>query len=140
MIKPNRIIVIIGIVIILMFLFCIKALVEKNYDINSAEDLFSNEFEQLPDAIVIYGFDEKEYEIDSEEDIEKIVTTLKRYTYTELSDDETIEGFYMLEFKYNNESKSIGVNDAYVSYEGKQYKVVDGDLKQVVDLIVTYMD
>lgn len=140
MIKPNRVTIIVGIVIILMLLFCIKALVEKNSDINSAEDLFSNEFDQLPYAIVIYGFDEKEYEIDSEEDIEKIVTTLKRYTYTEISDDETIEGFYMLEFKYSDESKSIGVNDAYVSYEGKQYRVVDGDLKQVVDLIVTYMD
>ena len=46
----------------------------------------------------------------------------------------------MLEFKYSDETKSIGVNDSYVSYEGKQYKVVDGDLKQVVDLIVTYMD
>ena len=140
MIKPNRVIIIVGIVIILMFLFCIKALVEKNSDINSAEDLFSNEFEQQPDAIVIYGFDEKEYEIDSEEDIESIVSILKNYTYIEMADDETVEGFYMLEFKYNSESKSIGVNDAYVSYEGKQYKVVDGDLKQVVDLIVTYMD
>ena len=140
MIKPNRVIVIVGIVIILMFLFCIKALVEKNSDINSAEELFSNEFEQQPDAIVIYGFDEKEYEIDSEEDIESIVSILKNYTYIEMADDETVEGFYMLEFKYNNESKSIGVNDSYVSYEGKQYEVVDGNLKQVVDLIVTYMD
>ena len=140
MIKPNRVIVIIGIVIILMFLFCIKTLLNKSSIVNTTEDLFSNEFDQLPYAIVIYGFDEKEYEIDSEEDIEKIVTTLKRYTYTEISDDETVEGFYMLEFKYNNESKSIGVNDSYVSYEGKQYEVVDGNLKQVVDLIVTYMD
>ncbi|SOC04579.1 hypothetical protein [Pseudobutyrivibrio ruminis] len=140
MIKPNRVIVIVGIVIILMFLFCIKALVEKNSDINSAEDLFSNEFDQLPDAIVIYGFDEKEYEIDSEEDIESIVSILKNYTYIEMADDETVEGFYMLEFKYSDETKSIGVNDSYVSYEGKQYKVADGDLKQVVDLIVTYMD
>jgi hypothetical protein len=140
MIKINRIIVIIGIVIILMFLFCIKTLLDKNSNVNTTKDLFSNEFEQQPDAIVIYGFDEKEYEIDSEEDIEKIVTTLKRYTYTEISDDETVEGFYMLEFKYSDETKSIGVNDSYVSYEGKQYKVVDGDLKQVVDLIVTYMD
>ena len=140
MIKPNRVIIIVGIVIILMFLFCIKTLLDKNSIINTTEDLFSNEFDQLPYAIVIYGFDEKEYEIDSEEDIEKIVTTLKRYTYTEISDDETVEGFYMLEFKYSDESKSIGVNDSYVSYEGKQYEVVDGDLKQVVDLIVTYMD
>ena len=140
MIKPKRAIVIIGIVIILMFLFCIKALVEKNFDINSAEDLFSNEFDQLPYAIVIYGFDEKEYEIDSEEDIESIVSTLKNYTYIEMTGDETVEGFYMMEFKYSDETKSIGVNDSYVSYEGKQYEVVDGDLKQVVDLIVTYMD
>ena len=140
MIKPNRVIIIVGIVIILMFLFCIKTLLDKNSIINTTEDLFSNEFDQLPYAIVIYGFDEKEYEIDSEEDIEKIVTTLKRYTYTEISDDETVEGFYMLEFKYSDETKSIGVNDSYVSYEGKQYEVVDGDLKQVVDLIVTYMD
>ena len=140
MIKPNRVIIIVGIVIILMFLFCIKTLLDKNSIINTTEDLFSNEFDQLPYAIVIYGFDEKEYEIDSEEDIEKIVTTLKRYTYTEISDDETVEGFYMLEFKYSDETKSISVNDAYVSYEGKQYEVVDGDLKQVVDLIVTYMD
>ena len=140
MIKPNRVIVIVGIVIILMFLFCIKALVEKNSDINSAEELFSNEFEQQPDAIVIYGFDEKEYEIDSEEDIESIVSILKNYTYIEMADDETVEGFYMLEFKYSDETKSIGVNDSYVSYEGKQYEVVDGDLTQVVDLIVTYMD
>lgn len=140
MIKPKRVIVIIGIVIIIMFLFCIKTLLDKNSIVNTTEDLFSNEFDQLPYAIVVYGFDEKEYEIDSEEDIEKIVTTLKRYTYTEISDDETIEGFYMLEFKYSDETKSIGVNDSYVSYEGKQYKVVDGDLKQVVDLIVTYMD
>ena len=57
-----------------------------------------------------------------------------------MADDETVEGFYMLEFKYSDETKSIGVNDSYVSYEGKQYEVVDGDLKQVVDLIVTYMD
>ena len=140
MIKPKRLIVIIGIVIILMFLFCIKTLLDKNSIINTTEDLFSNEFDQLPYAIVIYGFDEKEYEIDSEEDIEKIVTTLKRYTYAEISDDETVEGFYMLEFKYSDEIKSIGVNDSYVSYEGKQYEVVDGNLKQVVDLIVTYMD
>ena len=140
MIKMNRIIVIIGIVIILMFLFCIKTLFDKNSIINTTEDLFSNEFEQQPDAIVIYGFDEKEYEIDSEEDIESIVSTLKNYTYIEMTGDETIEGFYMLEFKYSDETKSIGVNDSYVSYEGKQYKVVDGDLKQVVDLIVTYMD
>lgn len=140
MIKPNRVIVIIGIVIIIMFLFCIKTLLDKNSIVNTTEDLFSNEFDQLPYAIVVYGFDEKEYEIDSEEDIEKIVTTLKRYTYTEISDDETVEGFYMLEFKYSDETKSIGVNDSYVSYEGKQYEVVDGDLTQVVDLIVTYMD
>ena len=140
MIKPNRVIIIVGIVIILMFLFCIKALVEKNSDINSAEELFSNEFEQQPDAIVVYGFDEKEYEIDSEEDIDSIVSTLKNYTYIEKTDDETVEGFYMLEFKYSDETKSIGVNDSYVSYEGKQYEVVDGDLTQVVDLIVTYMD
>ena len=140
MIKPNRVIVIVGIVIILMFLFCIKALVEKNSDINSAEELFSNEFEQQPDAIVIYGFDEKEYEIDSEEDIESIVSILKNYTYIEMADDETVEGFYMLEFKYSDETKSIGVNDSYVSYEGKQYEVVGGDLKQIVDIIVSYMD
>ena len=140
MIKPNRVIVIIGIVIILMFLFCIKTLLNKSSIVNTTEDLFSNEFDQLPYAIVIYGFDEKEYEIDSEEDIESIVSILKNYTYIEMADDETVEGFYMLEFKYNNESKSIGVNDSYVSYEGKQYEVVDGNLKQVVDLIVTYMD
>ena len=140
MIKPNRVIVIIGIVIILMFLFCIKTLLDKNSIVNTTEDLFSNEFEQQPDAIVVYGFDEKEYEIDSEEDIESIVSILKNYTYIEMADDETVEGFYMLEFKYSDETKSIGVNDSYVSYEGKQYKVADGDLKQVVDLIVTYMD
>ena len=90
MIKMNRIIVIIGIVIILMFLFCIKTLLDKNSIVNTTEDLFSNEFEQQPDAIVIYGFDEKEYEIDSEEDIESIVSTLKNYTYIEMTGDETI--------------------------------------------------
>ena len=93
-----------------------------------------------PSSITLYGFDEKEYEISDEKDIETIIDTLRNASYKEIDQQDYVEGLYQIDIHYDNETVSLGIGGDCVSYEGVQYDVEKGSLDKVMNIFAKYLN
>ena len=90
--------------------------------------------------IDLYGFDEKEYEISDEKDIETIIDTLRNASYKEIDQQDYVEGLYQIDIHYDNETVLLGIGGDCVSYEGVQYEVEKGSLDKVMYIFAKYLN
>ena len=66
-----------------------------------------NVLDNNPSSIILYGFDEKKYEISDEKDVETIIGTLKNVSYKVKDQQDYEEGFYLMDINYGNETTSL---------------------------------
>ena len=100
-----------------------------------------NVLDNNPSSIILYGFDEKKYEISDEKDVETIIDTLKSVSYKEKDQQDYEEGFYLVDINYgNNETASLGIGNDCVSYGGVQYETGKGSLDEVVSIFAKYLN
>ena len=77
-----------------------------------------NVLENNTSSIILYGFDEKKYEISDEKDVETIIDTLKNASYKEKEQQDYEEGFYLMDINYGNETALLGIGSDCISYGG----------------------
>ena len=99
-----------------------------------------NVLDNNPSSIILYGFDEKKYEISDERDVETIIETLKNVSYKEKDQQDYEEGFYLMDINYGNETTSLGVGNDCVSYGGVQFETGKGPLDEVVRIYAKYLN
>lgn len=99
-----------------------------------------NVLDSNPNSIILYGFDEKEYEISDEKDVETIIDTLKNVSYKEKDQQDYEEGLYLMDIIYESKTISLGIGSDCVSYGGIQYETEKGSLDEVVNIFTKYLD
>ncbi|WP_026507964.1 hypothetical protein [Butyrivibrio sp. MC2013] len=107
----------------------------KQASVYSGEDLFLELISSDIQRIVYYSFDEEECCFDSAEDIEDIIKALKSCSYRELPEDEYVEGLYSISIERDNGSFECGISDSTIAYEGVQYEIYSGSLKDLISLL-----
>ena len=93
-----------------------------------------------PSSIILYGFDEKKYEISDDKDVETITDILKNVSYKEKDQQDYEEGLYLLDIIYESKTISLGIGSDCVSYGGIQYETEKGSLDEVVNIFTKYLD
>ncbi len=93
-----------------------------------------------PSSIILYGFDEKKYEISDDKDVETIIDILKNVSYKEKDQQDYEEGLYLLDIIYESKTISLGIGSDCVSYGGIQYETEKGSLDEVVNIFTKYLD
>ena len=93
-----------------------------------------------PSSIILYGFDEKKYEISDDKDVETIIDILKNVSYKEKDQQDYEEGLYLLDIIYESKTISLGIGSDCVSYGGIQYETEKGSLDEVVNFFTKYLD
>ena len=93
-----------------------------------------------PSSIILYGFDEKKYEISDDKDVETIIDILKNVSYKEKDQQDYEECLYLLDIIYESKTISLGIGSDCVSYGGIQYETEKGSLDEVVNIFTKYLD
>ena len=93
-----------------------------------------------PSSIILYGFDEKKYEISDDKDVETIIDILKNVSYKEKDQQDYEEGLYLMDIIYESKTISLGIGSDCVSYGGIQYETEKGSLDEVVNFFTKYLD
>lgn len=93
-----------------------------------------------PSSIILYGFDEKKYEISDDKDVETIIDILKNVSYKEKDQQDYEEGLYLMDIIYESKTISLGIGSDCVSYGGIQYETEKGSLDEVVNIFTKYLD
>ena len=140
MATKNKIIVLIGILFaIVIAVFIVRACVEKSTTAIDNKELGSV-LNNNPSSVILYGFDETKHEISDEKDVETIIDTLKNDSYKEKDQQDYVEGLYLMDIQYGNETVSLGMGGDCVSYEGVQYEVENGSLDEIINILTRYLD
>ncbi len=137
----NKVLVIIGILFLrVVAIFVVKTVCAEMMtpSTNSAEYL--HDLNDNPTSIILYGFDEKTYEITDEHEVQIIIETLKNTQYTEMDMNEYKEGFYMVDINYNLETVSMGIGTDCIAYGGAQYAVENGSFDEVISIFVNHLN
>ncbi len=87
-----------------------------------------------PQKIIIHGFDEIEYVINDEADVNAINQALNTCEFV-LDTNEDIEGLYDIDIQYDDMSVSLGINDNHIAYKGYQFKITKGTLETATSII-----
>lgn len=93
-----------------------------------------------PSCIILYGFDEKKYEISDDKDVETIIDILKNVSYKEKDQQDYEEGLYLMDIIYESKTISLGIGSDCVSYGGIQYETEKSSLDEVVNIFTKYLD
>lgn len=137
----RKVLVIIGILfVIVVAIFVVKTVCAEMMtpSTNCAEYL--HDLNDNPTSIILYGFDEKTYEITDEHEVQIIIETLKNTQYTEMDMNEYKEGFYMVDLNYNLETVSMGIGTDCIAYGGAQYAVENGSFDEVISIFVNHLN
>ena len=122
-------------------LFVIKIICAAKLTPTAVDDMkLKNVLDDNPSSVILYGFDEKKYDISDEKDVETIIDILKTVSYKEKDRQDYDEGFYLMDINYGNETVSLGIGDDCVSYEGVQYETEKSSLDRVVNIFVKYLE
>lgn len=142
MATKNKILLIVGILfVIVIALFIIKIISAEKLTSTAVDDMkLKNALDNNPSSVILYGFDEKKYDISDEKDIETIIDTLKNVSYKEKDQQGYEEGFYLMDINYGSETVSLGIGSDCFSYEGVQYETEKGSLDKVVNIFVKYLE
>lgn len=142
MATKNKILLIVGILfVIVIALFIIKIICAEKLTPTAVDDMkLKNALDNNPSSVILYGFDEKKYDISDEKDIETIIDTLKNVSYKEKDQQGYEEGFYLMDINYGSETVSLGIGSDCFSYEGVQYETEKGSLDKVVNIFVKYLE
>lgn len=141
MVKKNKKLLLVGILFVIV-LFAVKLVDEEELIPTMSDDMkLINVLDDNPSSVIVYGFDEKKYEVSDEKDVETIIDTLKNVSYKEKNQQDYSEGFYQMDINYGNETVSMGIGGDCISYESVQYETEEkGALDKVVNIIAKYLN
>ena len=140
MTTKNKVLILIGLIfVIVIAIFVVKIHVEKSTTAMDNKELGSV-LNNNPSSVILYGFDETKHEISDEKDVETIIDTLKNVSCKEKDQQDYVEGLYLMDIQYGNETVSLGMGGDCVSYEGVQYEVENGSLDEIINILTRYLD